>query len=200
MSNKTINYYNNNAEDYYKGTVSVDMKALYEKFEKHLPPDASILDCGCGSGRDSKHFIDQGYRVSAFDGSEKLCKKAQKYIGQKVKCVDFANASFPEKFDGIWACASLLHVRITELDKIIGKLFMALKKDGVMYLSFKYGEFAGYRNGRYFTDMTEMKFLKLIKDINGLSVIEMWSTKDARKNRGGELWFNATIRRIVGPL
>ena len=70
MNNKTINYYNKYAKSFIQTTRSVDFKNIQNKFLSCLPPKASILDFGCGSGRDTKYFLKQNYKVTAIDGSE----------------------------------------------------------------------------------------------------------------------------------
>ena len=126
---KTIDYYNLNAESFFESTVNVDMSAQYHMFEKRLYAGAHILDCGCGSGRDSKYFLEQGYEVTAIDGSEELCKKASELTGLDVKNMLFQDIAFENEFDGIWACASLLHV--DNLHDILCKLSNALKDGGI---------------------------------------------------------------------
>ena len=78
---KTIRYYNSNAREFVLGTVSVDFEFTQKKFTDRLPKNAAILDFGCGSGRDTKYFLSQGYRVDAVDGSAELCKLASEYTG-----------------------------------------------------------------------------------------------------------------------
>ena len=112
--NSTIDYYNRNAARYFNETVHADVSEIRDRFAQMLPPGGTILDLGCGSGRDSKAFIEQGFRVVAVDGSEKLCKLAQAYIQQPVVCSDFLDYKPNETFDGIWACASLLHLTEAE--------------------------------------------------------------------------------------
>lgn len=195
--NQTIDYYNENADKFYENTVNADMSEQYQHFLKFLNQGTKILDLGCGSGRDSKYFIDNGYMVTAIDGSEKLCEKASHLIGQEVKCVDFGDISFEDEFDGIWACASLLHVNKKEMSNIMWKLNKSLKQDGVMYCSFKYGEESGQRNGRYFLDMTEELFESLMNEVEKYEVLEMYITGDVRMGRYHEKWLNAVVKKSM---
>ena len=107
--NKTINYYNLNADNFVAGTVSVEFQDIQKKFADKLPNGATILDFGCGSGRDVKYFLENGFCVSAIDGSIELCKRASKYTGVDVKNILFQEFAEIEKYDGIWACSSILH-------------------------------------------------------------------------------------------
>ena len=194
--NKTIDYYNENAKDFVKGTISVDFTKVQRKFIDKLKKGCYILDFGCGSGRDTKYFIDNGFKVDAIDGSEELCKLASDYTCINVKHMYFQHLSDIDKYDGIWACSSILHLKYEELVRVIEKMRLALKQNGIIYTSFKYGDFEGERNGRYFIDMTETSFKKLIKNIKDLKIEEYWITSDVRPGRGEEKWLNLILRKI----
>ena len=189
----TLNYYNSNAEDFSETTKNVNFLELQQIFTKQLSPDASILDFGCGSGRDSKYFLDHGYHVTATDGAEEICKMATDYTGIKVKQMLFEELDDRNKYDGIWACASILHISKEELPHIFQKMHQALKEDGIIYTSFKYGTFEGERNGRYFTDFTEEMFVEFTKQILGLKIEKMWITGDVREGRVDERWLNILL-------
>ena len=133
----TIAFYD---EQYAESTAHLDMQKLYDRFEKYLSEGASVLDAGCGSGRDSKHFIEKGYTVTAFDASGIMCEYASKLTGQEVRKLTFQEMDYQDCFDGIWACASLLHVPEDELVSVIKKVIVALKPGGVLYASWKYGK------------------------------------------------------------
>ena len=152
--NDTITYYDENAEKFALETRSVDFGAVQKEFTDRLREGAFILDFGCGSGRDTKIFLEHGYDVEAVDGSSELCKLASEYTGIEVKQMLFQQLQETEKYDGIWACSSILHLPVLELADVVKKMAEALKDGGIIYTSFKYGTFAGVRNGRYFTDMT----------------------------------------------
>ncbi len=156
---------------------------------------ARILDFGCGSGRDTKAFLDQGYQVESLDGSVELCKLAEQMTGQSVRHMQFQDFNEMEQYDGIWACASILHLEPKELEQVLIQLKNALKVGGYLYTSFKYGEFTGYRNGRYFTDMTEDSFIELIQLVGGFEMIEMKISSDARHGREKEKWINIILRK-----
>lgn len=192
----TIAYYNLNAQKFVSDTVCVDFEATQKRFTDKLPDNAFILDFGCGSGRDTKYFLAQGYQVDASDGSLELCKLASEYTGINVKNMLFQELSAQETYDGIWACSSILHLPYYELTDIMRKMTAALKNKGIIYTSFKYGTFEGERNGRYFTDMTEEIFDGLIAETEGLTIEEHWLTFDVRPNRGEERWLNLILRKL----
>ncbi len=195
MINKTISYYNLNAEHFVAETVSAELEAIQEKFADKLQKGAEILDFGCGSGRDVKYFLKHGFCVSAIDGSDELCKIASQYTGIKVKNMLFQELHETERYDGIWACSSILHLPFKELKEVLKKMEMAVKRGGIIYTSFKYGSYEGERNGRYFTDMTEDTFASLIREQKGLKMEEQWVTNDVRPERGEERWFNVILRK-----
>lgn len=191
----TKNYYEKNANEFFDNTVNVDMSEIRDKFLSYLKPGSKILDAGCGSGRDSLAFIQQGYEVEAFDLSETLAFMATEHIGQKVKVMSFLDIDYIEEFDGVWACASLLHLKIEELEEAFKQFSKSLKRNGIMYCSFKYGDYYGMRNGRYFTDMNEKSFQELLAIYKELQLVEMYVSEDVRQDREGQQWLNIITRK-----
>lgn len=193
--NKTLDYYNKNAISFAETTMDVNFYETQKHFQKLLPDQGYILDFGCGSGRDTKYFVSQNFQVDATDGSEKLCRIASDYVGIKVKKMLFTELEEIEKYDGIWACSSILHLPKNELKEVFGKMIKALKSDGIIYTSFKYGNFEGERNGRYFIDFTEEKFNKFVQNIENIKLKEEWITCDVRPGRGEEKWLNIILQK-----
>lgn len=197
MNNKyasqTLNYYNQNAPQFNSSTQSLDFAPIQNKFLSFLPPQAHILDFGCGSGRDTKYFLDHGYHTDAIDGSGELCRIASEYTGVPVKKMLFQELNAAEEYDGIWACSSILHSTYYELKDILKKLARALKKEGILYASFKYGDFEGMRNGRYFIDLTEGKLQKILQETNVFGLKEKWISTDIRPGRDEEKWMNIIL-------
>ena len=192
---KTVQYYNRHAREFAEGASGVDCSGRQNRFLSHLPEGALILDFGCGSGRDTRYFLGKGFRVEAADGSEELCRLASVYTGIPVKQMLFQELEETEKYDGIWACASILHLRREELPEVFRKMYRALNPGGILYVSFKYGDFEGERNGRYFTDMTEETAEELLESVPELKIKERWVTGDVRAGRGAEKWLNMILRR-----
>lgn len=192
---QTIDYYNLNAESFIENTQNVDMHLAQDKFLHLLNEGAAILDFGCGSGRDTKYFLDQGYQVTAIDGSAELCRLASAFTGIEVKEMLFQELDDMSTYDGIWACSSILHLPKNELLSVIRKMCDALKSTGVIYTSFKYGDFEGERNGRYFTDFMEDTFQEFMKGIPELTIEDQWITGDVRLGRGDERWLNLILRK-----
>ena len=200
MKSDTLNYYITNAEDFYHNTVSVEFTDTQRKFLSKLEKGSHILDFGCGSGRDTKAFLSQGYHVEATDGSAELCKLATQYTGIPVRHMLFQELSAVNQYDGIWACSSILHLPLDELSDVMQKMSAALKSNGIIYTSFKYGTFFGERNGRYFTDMTESTFADFIRNIDDLATEEQWISFDVRPGRRGDRWLNIILRKCDKPI
>ncbi len=193
---RTLSYYNTNTSSFIESTQSVQMTEAWDRFTSKLAPSSLILDFGCGSGRDTKYFLEKGFTVEATDGSSELCAAASKFTGITVKQMLFQNWKSEAKYNGIWACSSILHLNKQELKAVISNIKEALLPSGIFYTSFKYGNFEGERNGRYFTDLTESSFEELINEVTGFEIIEEWITSDVRPGREEEKWLNVILKKI----
>ncbi len=194
--NITKQYYQDNAQDFFDSTVNADLSSHYDRFLRYVPEHGRILDFGCGSGRDSKAFLQRGYTVEAIDGSSEMCRLASDHCGIQVRCMDFLDLNEVEKYDAIWACASLLHVAKDLMSTVIIKMRDALVSTGVMYISFKFGNYEGERNGRFFFDVTPEVFSDLISRVFGLKVIEEWFTEDVRPEKETQ-WYNVILKKDI---
>ena len=186
---KTIDYYNKHAEEFTASTFEVDMESLYQPFLAELPEGARILDVGCGSGRDTLAFKNKGYQVDAIDYSEELVKKATRLTGITIKLQSFYEIDVDEAYDGIWACASLLHCERDRLAEVVGKLITALKPNGVLYISFKYGNGDREKDGRQFTDLNKEQAELLLNQFESVTQLKQWITGDKRPEHT-EQWLN----------
>ena len=193
---ETLQFYAQNANEFAEGSRQADMSAARSRFEACLLPESLILDLGCGAGRDTKAFLEAGYRVNAADGSEELCTLASAYTGIPVRRMLFSELDAEDRYDGVWACASILHLPKAELADVLGKITAALKKGGVLYASFKYGTFEGMRNGRYFTDFTEETLRSFWEAVPLLKIFDLWISQDVRPDRKDEKWINLLARRL----
>ena len=193
---KTIDFYNNNAADFVSGTLNADVTYIQDRFLALLPAGARILDFGCGSGRDTKYFLEKGFRAEGTDGSEELCRIASETTGTTVRQMMFDELDETDAFDGIWACASILHLPKAELRDVLKKMVRATKNGGYMYVSFRYGDFEGYINERYFTYFTEETFDEFISDIGEIKIVDKWVSEDVRPDRREMKWLNLILRKL----
>lgn len=195
IQKETLEYYESNAVPFYYATVNVDFSQAQQRFLDKLKDKPFILDFGCGSGRDTLAFLKAGAMVEAWDGSQTMCSLASKLTGIPVRNALFSELDAAEKYDGIWACASILHLPASELKTVLSRIEDALRSDGVLYTSFKYGTKSGYRNGRYFTNFTENQFRTFLKTACGLKIEEVWISGDVRPGREEEKWLNLLMRK-----
>lgn len=196
MKEITYNFYEKNAEEFFESTVTADMVDLYTSFLAMIKPGGRILDLGCGSGRDSKYFIRQGFQVEAMDGSPSMCRLASEFIGQEVFCAQIEEMDYQQEFDGIWACASLIHAEKKEMQSLLEKARQALKKRGVLYASFKYGQGEGMRGSRFLNFYDENELQLLFNRIDGLELVRIFRTEDVRRDKSGEFWLNVLAKRL----
>lgn len=188
-----IKYYDINGEKFSADTRDLEFKEIQSRFLRYLKPGSRILDLGCGSGRDTKYFLQKGFLVEAIDGSAQMCKIASDYTGICVERKLFQDIDDRDKYDGIWACASLVHLPYNVLIQTFDSVGTAMREKSVFYASFKYGEFEGWRKERYFTDMTEEKMAEVLRQTQLFELKEMWITSDARAGREEEKWLNIIL-------
>lgn len=194
----TLQYYQHHAVEFVDQTQSVDMQALYKTFLAELSDSGSILDIGCGSGRDAQHFHQLGFEVMAFDGSEAIVALAAQHSTFPVLHATFNDFTTDQRFDGMWACASLLHVPLAEQSATLSHLATFLKSGGVFYASYKLGHGEANKNGRFFCHVDAGSFAQIISSIPELEIVKHWITGDQRPGRGNEQWFNVLLQK-VGP-
>jgi SAM-dependent methyltransferase len=192
----TTSYYDIHADDFVARTCDVDISAIRDVFTGLLPAGSAILDAGCGSGRDTKAFLDARFKVTAFDASERMVEIAKEVTGADIAWSTFLEFKAPGRFNGIWACASLLHVPRGELMEVVAYLASMLEVRGCLYASFKFGEDERVSDGRYFNDMTPATFEDLITPIRSLEVERYWITPDARPDVPVQ-WLNTISRRTA---
>jgi SAM-dependent methyltransferase len=191
----SIAYYDQNGETFFAGSVDADMSVDRARFLRHVKPGGAILDGGCGSGRDAFAFKNAGYAVTAIDGSADMVRRASAHTGLAVQHLRFGQLEWRDAFDGIWTCASLLHVPRSDLPDALSRLARALKPGGVWYMSFKYGDTERLTDhGRHFTDMNEPLLTAAIAQ-TGLHLAEMWGSTDVRDSHAGQRWLSAIARK-----
>jgi len=147
-------------------------------------------------GRDSKFFISKGHTVQAFDGSEEMVRIASKELDQTVLHMTFQNMSLEKEFDAIWAYASLLHVPYEELCGVVESLNHALKPNGILYASFKYGDCLRKVDGRDFFDHNEQTIKPYLEGF--FDPTDIWVTEDTRSQDANfcKSWLNILSKAV----
>lgn len=194
----TLEYYNKNAKIYCDQTLVGNLQENYNKFLEHLQTNAYILDFGCGSGRDSKYFLDNGYKVKAIDGSIEMCKLASKYINQEVTCMKFEELNDINTYDGIWACSSILHIEKENLSDILIKMINSLKVNGVIYTSFKIGTGYEIKEGKYYNYLTKDEMIQTLnKTSKSVELVDYFETlPSTRRKAENTIWGNFIIKKF----
>ena len=191
----TQKFYSEKAEIFFEETLKIDLSPSYKAFFEGLSSDALILDLGCGSGRDTKNFRKQGYSVESWEPNEKLARLAENYLDFAVKRASSYELKSFNKYDGIWASASLLHLDLEDFCKTLHSIKNALKPRGVFYTSFKWGSKDFYREGRFFLMMNEERLFHCFEKVNGLNILEIRKRADHRSERSGEYWIECIAIR-----
>ncbi|MCK8085763.1 class I SAM-dependent methyltransferase [Vibrio sp. 1CM8B] len=177
MIDQTIQFYDNNADAYYRETNHVDMEDSYDRFRKLIGNGGRILDAGCGVGRDTRYFISKGYKVQSFDLSSRMCEITRKYPYSFCTQMSFMDVDYYEEFDAIWANASLLHVPESDMPEAIARLARSLKVGGYLFASFKTDKNFSSKDTRKFYFHTKDDLEKSIRLSKfDLVFVDRWSS------------------------
>ncbi len=192
----TRSFYESHANSYFDNTVGIDVSGLRERFLVYVRASGRILDAGSGSGRDTLAFLKLGYEVEAFDSSPALAELSTRLTGIRTQVKKLEDFDEPERFDGIWACASLLHVSDTDLPDVLGRLSRALKSRGALYVSFKEGAGeATMPDGRCFTNLTLQTLEGLLRPLTDVVIRDIWTYSAQNSSKESDVWVNAIATR-----
>src|SRR6266568_4333132 len=149
----TLHHYNQRADAFWEGTRGHDVTQNIAAMLNHIrgAPPFTLLDFGCGPGRDLKVFAKLGHVAIGLDGAPRFAEMARSYSGCEVWRQDFLDLDLPQRhFDGIFANASLFHVPSRQLPRVLRELHDALKPEGVLFSSIPHGAGQeGWNDGRY---------------------------------------------------
>ena len=152
-SGRTLEHYERSAEDFWRGTRDHDVSQNIGALLRHIEgePPFTVLDLGCGPGRDLKAFADLGHVAVGLDGAARFVEMAREYSGCEVLRQDFLKLQLPAgRFDGVFANAALFHVPGQELPRVLRELHATLKPRGVLFSSNPHGNNEeGWNRERY---------------------------------------------------
>lgn len=194
---ETLRYYATNATEYVRRTSQANLFGLYERFLPLLPSAAQILDIGCGSGRDMLAFKERGFDCLGIDPVAEFVKFSQEYSGCKAVLASVENMHFNQQFDGVWACASLLHLPRNRLPFALQNIKDALRSDGILFLSMQEGNSEGFvPDGRYFSRYSSAELCSQVRSA-GFTQLDLWTTTDTLSGREDLVWINILAKKQV---
>ena len=193
--NTTIEYFDQNAERCFADAFTITERTNQDHFLSYIRPGGTILDFGCGSGRDAAYFRSRGFEVVPTDGSREMCRLASEYLGMTVRVLEFNELDDEDRFDGIYASASVMHLEYERLLEVFPKMARALHEGGILYVSFKYGEADGYLGKRYYTNMTEDRLAQTLERFPRLEVVEQGFFGNEHPGQPDFRWLYAYLRR-----
>lgn len=193
--NTTIEYFDQNAERCFADAFTITARTNQDHFLSYVRPAGSILDFGCGSGRDTAYFMERGFEVTATDGSREMCRLASEFLGMPVRVLEFNELDEVDRYDGIFASASVMHLEYDRLLEVFPKMARALHEGGIIYVSFKYGDDDGYLGKRYYTKMTEERFAQMLDDFPQLEVVEQGIFGNEHPGQPDFRWLYAYLRK-----
>ncbi|MBI6818436.1 class I SAM-dependent methyltransferase [Pseudomonas syringae] len=191
----TIEFYNKNSERYDQSTFNLKLETPWLEFTSRLRPNARILDVGCGSGRDMRHFIDLGYYVEGLEPSREMAKLARSRTGAIIHEISAEQIDFNNQFDGVWACASLLHIDRSSMEHTFNSIMETLKQSGVFYFSLKPGGGTIRKeDGRLFANYTKSEIEELVSARPDINSFVSWESLDALHSRN-TTWLNFIVTK-----
>ena len=186
----TVEFYEAHAREYIERTVSADLSPIYDEFSKRVHRGRRVLDAGCGSGRDLKNLHSRGFNVVGIDASAALVALARQYSGEECFTMRLEDVSFRNRFDAVWACASLLHVPKGKIVAVLEWLRRSLVKGGVLFASVQLGEGEMLApDGRFFAYYTHDEIGAVLQSA-GFSMDHSWISEDTLPSRRPLRWLN----------
>jgi SAM-dependent methyltransferase len=190
---ETLNFYGQEAERYCEVTGLAPSAGL-ARFLARLEPGASILELGCGSGRDTLEMLRQGYDVTPTDGSPEMAVQAENRLQHPVLVLEFSEIGGEARFDAVWACACLLHIPLGSLANVLSRIYGVLNSGGILFASFKEGHGEGRdRLGRYYNYPSLAALREIFSQAAPWISLEIERTSGTGYDGGTITWLNCTV-------
>lgn len=191
----TLKYYEGTCREYDRFSSSIEMSEQWKSFESMLPPGGTVLDLGCGTGRDIKHFLEAGFIVEGVEPALAMANCARSKTGARIFDLAAEQIAFVEEYDGIWACASLMHMRKSAFFYTLPKIIKSLKPGGSFYFSLKQGVGeARNDDGRLFSFYEMDEIIYLFSLISNAQIVKQWVSKDVAGRRETQ-WLNIIVKK-----
>jgi SAM-dependent methyltransferase len=167
-------------------------------FLNRLPPGATILELGCGGGRDAHYMIERGFAVDPTDGVAEMAAQAEARLGRPVRVMRFDELDAEERYDAVVANASLLHVPQDALPHILARIWRALKPGGWHLASYKTGGPAGYDElGRYYNRPSKAQAEAMYREAGGWSTYQVEESSEPGYFGKPSAWLKIVARKAM---
>lgn len=191
----TLRFYQQQAEVYSQRIPPTPSPAL-PPFLTRLSPGASILELGCGSGRDTVEMLRLGYNVTPTDGSPEMARQAENLLRRQVLVLEFSEIEGEARFDGVWAHACLLHVPVDHLGNVLSRIYRVLNLPGILFANFKQGEAEGRdRFGRYYNYPSLDALRDIFQQAAPWSALEIERSSGQGYDGAAVQWLNCTATK-----
>ena len=207
---KTLEHYNRTADRYTEINHALPTaRQQVDQFMAHFRAQGNdgvgrplrLLDAGSGTGRDTLMFLEEGFEVDAFDGSEAMAEISTRLTGRPTRVMRFEELDLPEDhYDAVWAMASMLHVEREKLAQTFVELGRSLVPGGLLYASFKLGNSTREvpEDGRVFTDLDNEGVAALLEATEGFELVATTQREAPAMQSYAAPWFSVTLKR-PGP-
>ena len=200
IASETLAHYDKRADSFWEGTRSHDVSQNIAALLKSIGgnPPFTLLDFGCGTGRDLKVFADKGHTAVGLEGSTRFAAMAREHSGCEVWQQDFLRLELPvAHFDGVYANASLFHVPRQELPRVLRELHATLKSDGVLFSSNPRGHNEeGWNGGRYGTHLDLAAWRAYMTQAGFSELMHYYRPEGLPREQ--QPWLASVWRRVAG--